>query len=236
MASSPGAASRRSRKSIAHLPGTSLLDTENNTTLGITATARQAKTAGQKSRSKSIGPGGLEALNETAGNRQRVRVQERDSINEGVLMISKVFPIVKSILKPTIPLSPPKQIPPHPSSRKSSPAKEKARASPAKSPSKRNLRQSGLDNVPNPFDDFSNRADAGKGTTDPNLGSEEEQQAALREKERKEILERRDARRKSLGNHRTPEMIQSLFADPNQLTVEYRLLLRLRYILGMLSN
>ena len=206
---SPGTAPRRSRKSIAHIPGTGLLDTENNTTPGITATAISQKTTGKKSRSKSIGPGGLEALNETAGNRQKVRVLENDLPYLDLLMISKVLPGVKSILKPTISLSPPKQIPPHPNSRKSSPAKGKAGGSPARSPSKRNLRQSGLDNVPNPFNDSSNNTDAGKGTTSVNLRTEEEQQAASREKEKKEILERRDARRKSLGNHQEHDDTES---------------------------
>lgn len=67
---SPRASTRRSRKSIAYFPGVS--DKENNTISGMTSSTI-AKTS-RKTRSKSMGPGGLEVLNETVGNSQKVRV------------------------------------------------------------------------------------------------------------------------------------------------------------------
>ena len=96
-------------------------------------------------------------------------------------------PFIKSILKPTTPISPPKPIPPH----KYTPAKSQAAAT-------------------------------GNGETEPvedaiesrpvvdlvAVNATEEQSAlrqqakdAAREQEKREILERRDARRKSLGQH-----------------------------------
>lgn len=76
----PAMRQSKSRKSIAHTPSVdeSVLDKENMTTdLGsltagkrnITKGARPAK----KSRSKSIGPGGLDSLKEASGNRRQVR-------------------------------------------------------------------------------------------------------------------------------------------------------------------
>ena len=129
---------------------------------------------------------------------------------------------MKSILKPTIPLSPPKQIPPHPNSRKSSPTKSRTGLSPKRSPRKspqrgesrdiaRNsetLRQSGLETLPNPFDEGLNQAadnDLSQETRVA-LRTEEQQQAAVKERERKEIIERRDARRKSLGKFAAPSI------------------------------
>ena len=127
-------------------------------------------------------------------------------------------PLPKSILKPTIPLSPPKQIPPHTSSRKSSPAKAQRGSSPRKSPQKgrpgdaaqssSSPRQSGLENIPNPFDEPQLEAlvekDLSEGTKIA-VRTEEEQQAAAREREKQDILERRDARRKSLGKSEAPD-------------------------------
>ena len=64
---------RRSRKSIATMPSSKGgLDQENSTIQGIGRTDTSYKAAAKKSRSKSIGPGGLEALNESAGNAQKV--------------------------------------------------------------------------------------------------------------------------------------------------------------------
>ena len=77
---SPRAPTRRSRKSIAHLPTSDLVDKGNNTVQGITSAGSLARETGRKSRSKSIGPGGLEALNETAGNKQKVSSKNPQSI------------------------------------------------------------------------------------------------------------------------------------------------------------
>ena len=65
----------RSRKSISHIPTASATgDKENLTvdTAGLKATTAQAKPGFKKSRSKSIGPGGLDPLHSDAGNRQKV--------------------------------------------------------------------------------------------------------------------------------------------------------------------
>ena len=86
-----------------------------------------------------------------------------------------------------------------------SPAKAKAGASPApKSPDKKNhaARQSGLGNLQNPFEDVSKESVPENEATRVNLKSEEEQQDAARQREKKEAIERRDARRKSLANRR----------------------------------
>lgn len=73
------AARVRSRRSIAHVPRskmTSNLDKENATAdVGATQPfANSAKPAGKdkKSRSKSLGPGGLDALQNSNGNRRKV--------------------------------------------------------------------------------------------------------------------------------------------------------------------
>lgn len=70
---SPKAKSQRprSRKSIAHLPSLEMTEKENGMidSAGLAATA---KAASKKSRSKSIGPGGLDALQEGTGNRRDV--------------------------------------------------------------------------------------------------------------------------------------------------------------------
>ncbi|MCJ1471974.1 hypothetical protein MMC13_000618 [Lambiella insularis] len=192
---------RRVRKSIAYMPAPDVTFDKENTEHGTTTTGGIIKKNNRKPRSKSLGPGGLEALKEDAGNRQ------------------KLTPVVKSILKPTIPLTPPKPIPPHPNLRKSSPSKSKTGASPQKSPGRSpqkrtaeestrvsgDLRHSGLENLPNPFDESSSQ-DLARGSlpqdTQVAVRTEEEQHAAAKERERKEVIERRDARRKSLANRR----------------------------------
>ena len=62
----------KSRKSLAHIPSSQEMDQENMTT-GIGALAGTKKAASKKSRSKSVGPGGLDALKDTTGNRRKVR-------------------------------------------------------------------------------------------------------------------------------------------------------------------
>ena len=67
----------KSRKSLAHVPSSRSMDQENMTTdlgsLGMNGKRASTtdKTA-KKSRSKSIGPGGLDALADTSGNRRKV--------------------------------------------------------------------------------------------------------------------------------------------------------------------
>ena len=69
---SPKSAGRRARKSIAHVPSITDADRENNTVQGISEKTRAQNAKSKKTRSKSLGPGGLDALIETDGNRQKV--------------------------------------------------------------------------------------------------------------------------------------------------------------------
>ncbi|TAQ84028.1 hypothetical protein B7494_g7648 [Chlorociboria aeruginascens] len=151
--------------------------------------------ASKKSRSKSIGPGGLDALKDTTGNRRKS-------------LATVPHPPPKSILKPTMP--PLREIPAHISTRKGSPNK-----STPPMPQVENLIDfdvepsgpsvTGAENLPNPFNEDIDAANE----TRVILRTEEEQQAAAREREEKEreaierdITSRRDARRKSLANRR----------------------------------
>lgn len=66
---------KKSRKSIAHLPSA---ENKENMTADVGDLASRGKNAftpggrPKKSRSKSIGPGGLDALSDTPGNRRKV--------------------------------------------------------------------------------------------------------------------------------------------------------------------
>lgn len=61
----------KSRKSLAHIPSSQDMDQEN-VTADIGALAGAKKAVSKKSRSKSIGPGGLDTLKDTTGNRRKV--------------------------------------------------------------------------------------------------------------------------------------------------------------------
>ena len=66
---------RQARKSIAHTPSTDITANKENTTVdvgGIASLSAQGKQGAKKNRSKSIGPGGLDALKEGSGNKQEV--------------------------------------------------------------------------------------------------------------------------------------------------------------------
>lgn len=142
---------------------------------------------------------------------------------------------VKSILKPAIPLSPPKQIPPHLSVRKipTSPQKPSRQTS----PQKRNrgpqegflIDTSDLSNsvaipklaLPNPFGGLSPKrglAPDAAAAQVPNLvavRTEEEQQQAARQREQqdKDVSARKDARRKSLGTCFQPLLHRTRVSD-----------------------
>lgn len=112
---------------------------------------------------------------------------------------------VRSILKPTIALSPPKIIPPHNKGTKTSPGKVINQRSPEKIPRspQQSISNSSL-GLQNPFDASPKRvvASARSPSRSPArvaVRTEEEQQAAAKERERQEVLAHRDARRKSLG-------------------------------------
>ena len=66
---------RHGRRSLAHLPSADLGADKENATLdsaALSAVGAHAKHGAKKSRSKSLGPGGLDALQEGTGNRGRV--------------------------------------------------------------------------------------------------------------------------------------------------------------------
>ncbi|CAG8950997.1 hypothetical protein HYFRA_00006394 [Hymenoscyphus fraxineus] len=187
----------KSRKSLGSIPSAGAMDQENMTTdFAALASGKRAPTAKplKKSRSKSIGPGGLDALKDTTGNRRKS-------------IATVPHPAPKSILKPTMP--PLREIPAHNPSRRGNPKK----TTPPTQNKTENLIDfdvgptvSGADNLANPFDVGANAAVAETRVT---LRTEEEQQAAAREREEqerkaleKEIISRRDARRKSLANRR----------------------------------
>jgi kinetochore protein Spc7/SPC105 len=74
----------KSRKSLAHQPSADMVDKENMTAdIGALGVAHKRATIGErslkKSRSKSIGPGGLDALRDTTGNKRKVS-QSRDKL------------------------------------------------------------------------------------------------------------------------------------------------------------
>lgn len=65
----------RSRKSITHIPSTDATSDKENLTVdtaGLASVPTQSTSRVKKSRSKSIGPGGLDALYSDAGNRRKV--------------------------------------------------------------------------------------------------------------------------------------------------------------------
>ncbi|GFF47829.1 kinetochore protein spc7 [Aspergillus udagawae] len=195
---SAGSGRPRSRRSIAHVPRlrlTSGIDKENATT-DIGAVQSQdgfAKRAGKdkKSRSKSLGPGGLDALQDSNGNRRKSTM---------------AFPL-KSILKPTIPVSPVRNIPSFEETRKQTPARGAQQDgvqadsndqgkedllvdidTPAQPP------VSGPEDPANPFDTFN--------ASSAIAAAREQEEKERRERERQIILEKREARRKSMANRR----------------------------------
>ncbi|GKU20284.1 unnamed protein product [Fusarium langsethiae] len=145
-------ATRRMRRSIgAHTDVNKAFGKENATTDVTSSLAANRK----KSRSKSLGPGGLDALMKTNGNRRA--------------SLAAPTRAPRSILKPTMPIP---EIPPL------------------------KLRQSRINDFREPTQEISTPTLSGSKIA---IKTEEEQQAAAREREERE---RRDARRKSLANRR----------------------------------
>ncbi|KAI1426787.1 hypothetical protein F5Y12DRAFT_741213 [Xylaria sp. FL1777] len=166
---------RRPRKSTGHSPVRKRMEKENITVDLASSLAGNASR--KKSRSKSMGPGGLDVLKSGSGNRR-------------VSLAAPSKPPPRSILKPTMPQLP--EIPPH-----------KSKGPSRKSPPSGVVQ--GLDKLPNPFQND----DSSSSGTKIALRTEEEQQAAAKEREEreraeleKEIKDRREARRKSLANRR----------------------------------
>ncbi|RDW75874.1 hypothetical protein BP5796_06695 [Coleophoma crateriformis] len=199
----PAARRPKSRKSIGGIPQSD----QENMTADLGALRGKRTTAGEKpgkkSRSKSIGPGGLDALGDSSGNRRK--------------SLASIPPLTpRSILKPTMP--PLREIPAHSSMRspkKSAPSRPPAPPAPNSNllidfsldaPAALPAPITGSERLANPFHVPGSPA---VNETRITLRTEEEQQAAAREREEKEreqlekdIKLRRDARRKSLANRR----------------------------------
>ncbi|KLJ12115.1 hypothetical protein EMPG_12760 [Blastomyces silverae] len=211
---SAGAARVRSRRSFAQMPRPGIgsgVDKENMTAdLSVVNEQRNAPQrptrSDKKMRSKSLGPGGLDALQYANGNRRKSTAQ---------------YPL-KSILKPTIPVSPIRNIPAFDETRKRTPARSPQRGSKYRQSNNPNEKNEplidvseppsapvvGADHLANPFDTFNPSAVIQN--TKIAVRTEEEQMAAAREREeteqrereRQAILDHRAARRKSMANRR----------------------------------
>lgn len=115
----------------------------------------------------------------------------------------------KSILKPTLPLSPPKPIPPLGTVRTRSPAKPKDKLSPATPRTKNSAQPEDLFAIQQGDRSTSTSSEAaapllhtspGRSQTRVAVRTEEQQQqAATEERERQDLVSRKDSRRKSLG-------------------------------------
>ncbi|KAF7513821.1 hypothetical protein GJ744_007872 [Endocarpon pusillum] len=199
----------KSRQSIAHLSPSKDHEYDKENATADLGSIRKRKLAvsnadRKKSRSKSLGPGGLEALKESAGNTTK----------------ASPAPQIKSILKPPVPLTPPKAIPPFDEHRKRSIGRS-ARKSPKPNGTEQLLIDfstpvssravttiTGAENVQDPFSPTKivPSPDGARTPLDPG----EEPEAAKREKEAEElrkaqkqaILDQRAARRKSMANRR----------------------------------
>ncbi|KAI1774658.1 Spc7-domain-containing protein [Hypoxylon cercidicola] len=166
---------RRPRKSTGHSPVRKRMEKENIT---VDVASSLAGNGGRKkSRSKSMGPGGLDALKPGSGNRR-------------VSLAAPPRPAPRSILKPTIPLLP--EIPSYNS-------KMPARNSPP------NLTVQGADRLPNPFQNDDSSASGTRiavRTEEEQQAAAREREERERAQLEKEINDRREARRKSLANRR----------------------------------
>lgn len=157
------------------------------------------------------------------------------------LQSSMAIPPLKSILKPTVPLSPPRQIPAFDQARKRnssrSPSPRKSRETPKSPQAEEGMLidfstpagapVTGTEQLDNPFDGFN----ASSAIRD----AKEREEKERRERERKAILEQREARRKSMGElyffyigkHPT---------DDQKPTAESHLLRRQHFTHGTLSS
>ncbi|KAH9906494.1 Spc7-domain-containing protein [Xylariomycetidae sp. FL2044] len=166
--------SRRPRKSTGHSPVRKRMEKENIT---VDLASSLAGNGGRKkSRSKSMGPGGLDILKSASGNRR-------------VSLAAPARPPPRSILKPTIPHI--SEIPPH-----------KPKSSTRKSPPSA---VQGTENLPNPFqneDAASSGTKIALRTEEEQQAAAREREERERAQLEKEINDRREARRKSLANRR----------------------------------
>ncbi|KAK7914689.1 Spc7 kinetochore protein [Apiospora marii] len=164
---------RRPRKSTGYSPVRKRMEKENITV--DVASSLAGNGSRKKSRSKSMGPGGLDVLKSGSGNRR-------------VSLAAPARPPPRSILKPTIPILP--EIPPH---------KPKSKIA---QPSARNQ---GAENMPSPFQNEDSNSSGTKialRTEEEQQAAAREREEKERRELEKEIKDRREARRKSLANRR----------------------------------
>ena len=213
-ASAPTQRRPRVRKSIAHVPSSDTAqDQENAAQQRVKSSNPTAapNVKSKKSRSKSLGPG-LDPLHEITGNRRK--------------SVSSFVP--KSILKPSIPLSPIREIP----ARKASPKRN------GDSPRKRAITPNGESGP-----DTSSRKASPGAFSQEHLNDEKEQEnsqhnnaedaeAAKRRQRKEEIQKQREARRKSMGKY-TIGLLLRLITNTSKLVVVYHLRQRLHSILGI---
>ena len=190
----------KSRHSLAHLPSSSSTASKDNATTDIGAIQRQAlasQSEKRKLRGKSIGPGGLEALQESNGNKTKIAAQ------------------IRSILKPTVPLTPPKVIPSFEELRKRSTGKAKSPRNPTidmlidfstPAPSAAidatKVALSSQHDLQDPFSPIEKSRSPARNHNVP-LDPIESQEAELQRQVQKQvILDQRAARRKSMANRR----------------------------------
>lgn len=196
---------RQTRKSIAHLPSLdadlSIGDKENlgadfSESSQVLAAPSGTESKQRKLRSKSLGPGGIDALKEDAGNKRKVAYRNCSSASSSANICKIVHAVPKSILKPTIPLSPLKEIPVR------KPAAEGKTAASKSSPQKglQSPRGHGdkVQASPSPARKQS-RSGSDKVTSDQQDEARAEEEKRERQKQWEEIQTRREARRKSLG-------------------------------------
>ncbi|KKY25182.1 putative chromosome segregation protein [Phaeomoniella chlamydospora] len=195
----------KSRQSIAFAPtGDCLTNDKENGTVDISALQRKKDVSAhgqkKKSRSKSLGPGGLEALKENTGNAVKTPIS-----------------LPKSILKPTVPITPPKAIPSFEATRRKNLGPSSGRGSPAKNGGEDLLIDfstpaistgagtvSGSQNLVDPFS-----PSKAKSPHPTDVAQHDDQAAVMaketeerRQAEKKAVLEQRAARRKSMANRR----------------------------------
>ncbi|KAB8336947.1 hypothetical protein FH972_021252 [Carpinus fangiana] len=148
------------------------------------------KASSKKTRSKSIGPGGLDSLKQDLGNRRMVRLSDQFSYSATKIPQSAVARIPKSILMPAIPLSPLREIP----SRKPSPRRNYA--SPTRSSEQKSLSPNKSIEIASP-----SRSPTRVLLAQEHL-QETEEEIQARRAERERVQKHREARRKSMAARR----------------------------------
>ncbi|EZF24362.1 hypothetical protein H112_03215 [Trichophyton rubrum D6] len=191
----------RARRSLAQIPhrGSGIDIDKENVTTDFSAAQKQSNMPSRasgndkRSRSKSLGPGGLDLLKNGGNDRRK----------------STAAVQLKSILKPTIPVSPISHIPSFAETRRKTPHRNGFENNYKSSGNDDLIDLStpaapvvGTDNLINPFDNF-NPIPPSRAKDMAAQRDREEKERIEREREKKKaILEQRAARRKSMANRR----------------------------------